>query len=192
MHLDQRTKGRPLDGIEWSDSPFSFFTVAVSPSQCFFILSGLVLTYSVSRHTNFLNAIRKATVKRYVRLGVPVAVSVLIGCTLMKLGAYGAPNVTPTPVLSTLYLFNATWGGAIRDAIFGALALGDSRYNYVLWTIQIKLIGSFSIFAAFALFGGNTSNQHVLVRNPRPRAKQNGIIVTFESSKGFSKCIVSN
>lgn len=25
MHLGLRTNGRPLDGIEWFDSPFSFF-----------------------------------------------------------------------------------------------------------------------------------------------------------------------
>lgn len=155
MHLGVRTKGRPLDGIEWFDSPFSFFYRGGFSVSMFFILSGLVLTYSISRHTDVLDSIRKASVKRYIRLGVPVAASVLIGCTLMKLGVYEAPNVSPIPVLSTPYLFNATWGGAIRDAIYGALALGDSRYNYVLWTIQIELIGSFAIFAAFALFGSN-------------------------------------
>ncbi|PTU52365.1 acyltransferase [Pseudomonas plecoglossicida] len=155
MHLGVRTKGRPLDGIEWFDSPFSFFYRGGFSVSMFFILSGLVLTYSISRHTDVLDSIRKASVKRYIRLGVPVAASVLIGCILMKLGVYEAPNISPTPVLSTPYLFNATWNGAIRDAIYGALALGDSRYNYVLWTIQIELIGSFAIFAAFALFGGN-------------------------------------
>ncbi|MFK0095466.1 acyltransferase family protein [Pseudomonas sp. NPDC090592] len=155
MHLGQRTKGRPLDGIEWFDSPFSFFYRGGFSVSMFFILSGLVLTYSISKHADVLDAIRKASVKRYIRLGVPVAVSVLIGCALMKLGVYEAPNVSPTPVLSTPYLFNATWGDAIRDAIYGSLALGDSRYNYVLWTIQIELVGSFAIFAAFALFGGN-------------------------------------
>lgn len=155
MHLGVRTKGRPLDGIEWFHSPFSFFYRGGFSVSMFFILSGLVLTYSISRHADALDSVRRASVKRYIRLGVPVAASVLIGCALMKLGVYEAPPVTPTPVLSTPYLFNATWGSAIRDAIYGALALGDSRYNYVLWTIQIELIGSFAIFAAFALFGGN-------------------------------------
>lgn len=155
MHLGVRTKGRPLDGIEWFDSPFSFFYRGGFSVSMFFILSGLVLTYSISRHADALDSVRRASVKRYIRLGVPVAASVLIGCALMKLGVYEAPTVTPTPVLSTPYLFNATWDSAIRDAIYGALALGDSRYNYVLWTIQIELIGSFAIFAAFALFGGN-------------------------------------
>ncbi|BAN55830.1 putative acyltransferase [Pseudomonas putida] len=155
MHLGERTKGRPLDGIEWFDSPFSFFYRGGFSVSVFFILSGLVLTYSISRHADVVNSIRKASLKRYIRLGVPVAASVLIGCALMKLGIYEAPKVSPIPVLSTPYLFNATWDGAIRDAIYGALALGDSRYNYVLWTIQIELIGSFAIFAAFALFGGN-------------------------------------
>lgn len=156
MHLGQRTNGRPLDGIEWFDSPFSFFYRGGFSVSMFFILSGLVLTYSISRHTDVLGSIRKASVKRYIRLGVPVAASVLIGCILMKLGVYEAPDISPPPVLSTPYLFNATWNGAIHDAIYGALALGDSRYNYVLWTIQIELIGSFAIFAAFALFGGNS------------------------------------
>ncbi|MGN8249260.1 acyltransferase family protein [Pseudomonas sp. SMV7] len=155
MHLGVRTKGRPLDGIEWFDSPFSFFYRGGFSVSMFFILSGLVLTYSISRHADVLDSVRRASVKRYIRLGVPVAASVLIGCALMKLGVYEAPNVTPTPVLSTPYLFDATWGSAIRDAIYGALALGDSRYNYVLWTIQIELIGSFAVFAAYALVGGN-------------------------------------
>ena len=155
MHLGGRTKGRPLDGIEWFDSPFSFFYRGGFSVSMFFILSGLVLTYSISRHTGVLDAIRKAAVKRYIRLGVPVATSVLIGCALMKFGVYDAPDVSPVPVLSTPYLFNATWDGAMRDALYGALALGNSRYNYVLWTIQIELVGSFAIFAAFALFGGS-------------------------------------
>lgn len=155
MHLGVRTKGRPLDGIEWFDSPFSFFYRGGFSVSMFFILSGLVLTYSISRHADVLDSVRRASVKRYIRLGVPVAASVLIGCALMKLGVYEAPNISPTPVLSTPYLFNATWASAIRDAIYGALASGDSRYNYVLWTIQIELIGSFAVFATFALFGSN-------------------------------------
>ncbi|WP_175405517.1 MULTISPECIES: acyltransferase [unclassified Pseudomonas] len=73
----------------------------------------------------------------------------------MKLGAFKAPDIAPVPVLSTPYLFEATWPTALRDALFGALALGDSRYNYVLWTIQIELIGSFGIFVGYALFGSN-------------------------------------
>lgn len=155
MHLGQRTAGRPLDGIEWFESPFSFFYRGGFSVSMFFILSGLVLTYSISKHGDVLDAIRNAAIKRYIRLGIPVAASVLLGCALMKLDLYEATEVSPAPVLSTPYLFNASWATAFRDAIYGALALGDSRYNYVLWTIQIELIGSFAIFAAFALFGTN-------------------------------------
>jgi len=156
MHLGERTKGRPMDGIDWFNSPFSFFYRGGFSVSMFFILSGLVLTYSVAKHTDVLLAIRKAALKRYVRLGVPVAASVLIGCALMKLGMFTAPDVLPVPVLSTPYLFQASWDTAARDALYGALALGDSRYNYVLWTIQIELIGSFAIYAGFALFGANS------------------------------------
>ncbi len=155
VHLGERTKGRPLDGIELFNSPFSFFYRGGFSVSMFFILSGLVLTYSISRKSDVLSAIRKSTLKRYIRLGFPVAISVLIGCLLMFAGVYEAPDISPLPVLSAPYSFTPNWLAAIKDALYGALLFGDSRYNYVLWTIQIELIGSIAVFAGYALCGTN-------------------------------------
>ncbi|WP_175405518.1 MULTISPECIES: acyltransferase family protein [unclassified Pseudomonas] len=86
MHLGERTKGRPLDGIEWFQSPFTFFYRGGFSVSMFFILSGLVLTYSISRNPDVLLAVRKAALKRYIRLGVPVGASVIIGCPAHEVG----------------------------------------------------------------------------------------------------------
>jgi len=135
------------------NAPVSFFYRGDFAVYLFFILSGLVLTYSLQRNKHSLCAIRKAALKRYLRLGIPVAASVFICYLLMVLNTFHVPDVEPLADLAKNYTFDESFSSAAQDALFGALLLGDSKYNYVLWTINIEFLGSLAIFSLIALFG---------------------------------------
>ena len=155
-HLGLRTQGRPTDGIDVFNSPFTFFFRGGFSVSLFFVLSGIVLTYSILKHENVINAALNAAKRRYIRIGIPVAVSIMICYLLIKIGVYGENQILPTPFLSTKYLFNPSILEALQDSLFGALILGHSKYNYTLWTIQIELLGSFIIYALLIALGKHT------------------------------------
>ncbi|PKM14084.1 MAG: acyltransferase [Gammaproteobacteria bacterium HGW-Gammaproteobacteria-5] len=140
-------------GIYLFNGPASFFYRGGFAVYLFFILSGFVLTYSLQRNAHSLLTIRRASLKRYIRLGVPVAASIFICYLFMLLNVFQTPDIKPLTGLAKQYTFNESFLSATKDALFGALLLGDSRYNYVLWTISLELFGSLAIFSAIALFG---------------------------------------
>jgi peptidoglycan/LPS O-acetylase OafA/YrhL len=113
-----------------ANSSATFFYRGGLAVMIFFVLSGFVLTHGYCTHPNTVYLAR-ATVKRYVRLGVPVLVACLIGGVLYKVGL-------PT---------------ALREGIFGSLLFAEARSDYVLWTISYELYGSFLVFAILGSTG---------------------------------------
>ncbi len=109
--------------LSYSTAHSLFFYRGGFSVSMFFILSGLVLTYSISRKSDVLSAIRKSTLKRYIRLGFPVAISVLIGCLLMFAGVYEAPDISPLPVLSAPYSFTPQLVGCNKRRVIWGFAI---------------------------------------------------------------------
>jgi peptidoglycan/LPS O-acetylase OafA/YrhL len=135
--------------------PLTFTYLADAAVSVFFVLSGYVLTVRFYR-TGQSSEFQSATVKRYVRLVLPAAASVLLVWLLSELGAFNrqlpievggagwVPGVYPPSVNVVYALFNG---------IVGAPLYGHTEMNGPLWTIQIELIGSILLFACYALLG---------------------------------------
>ena len=135
----------------------------------FFLLSGFVLSLSYFR-TRSVEVLTAAAVRRYLRLMLPAAASVLLGYLLLKLGwmvnqaASRSMNEglgTPTPWLALFYDFRPHFGHALRECVWDTFFTGRSTYNANLWTLSQELAGSFVVYHFLALFG-NVRNRLLL------------------------------
>ena len=140
-------------------SPLSFLFDGPLAVNIFFVHSGFVLSwrfFSVDKANTYLSS---AAIRRYIRLTGPLAFSVLIGYTLMRLDLmrHGEAQkwIGNTTFLSRSYDFLPHLSDAIYDAFIGSYYSFDIKRNYnpVLWTISAELIGSFILFSFLALFG---------------------------------------
>lgn len=130
----------PLISTLWNGS---------SAVSVFFVLSGYVLCKRFV-DTQSLDVVRSLASRRYLRLGMPVAASILLAWAIAKAGWIHASEVAAlsgSDWLHWLAIDGLTFTDALRDAAYGALLDGTSRFNGVLWTMRIELIGSFMIFA---------------------------------------------
>jgi len=137
----------PLVSILWNGN----FAVCI-----FFVLSGFVLSkpyYS----GNQLETLRERYLKRYLRLSIPIAASVLIGYLLMKSGllaSAAAAETSHSDWLKSYWDFAPSLPDALRDAAYRVIFLGEYRYNPPLWTMKVEFIGSLITFAFYALMPG--------------------------------------
>lgn len=134
------------------NSPLRVFYNGTFAVTVFFVMSGYVLTRKFFENGD-LRSLQDGASKRYFRLGIPVAASVLLCYTLMSLNAFPSDFSDLGPFIRSFYQFSPTISTAMRDAIYGSLVFGQSRYNYVLWTIGVEFLGSLMLFAYLALFG---------------------------------------
>lgn len=135
------------------NSPFYLFYSGGFAVSLFFVLSGFVLARKFLLRGN-IDDLRASAQKRYARLGIPVLGSVLLGYLLMSLQAIPqAPTEVPSGFVWDSYRTAPDPWEALKQGAFGALLFGDTKYNYVLWTIQLEMIGSMLVFGFLALFG---------------------------------------
>lgn len=141
------------------DSPFTFFYKGTSAVMLFFVMSGFVLSYSSVRKGTMNNwsILLKTIIKRYFRLNIPVACSIIFCVTLMMLGFFTANLVGPRNDLYNAYTAPLDGIAAITDAFYGSIILGNGKFNYVLWTINIEFFGSLMVYFLLAGFGRNIS-----------------------------------
>ncbi len=143
-------------GIEmmFYKSPLVFLNNGAWYVDIFFVLSGYVLSRRFYR-TGDRDYLLSATIRRFPRLYLPVATSLLLAYLLLLTGSYyntNASAVTGSEWLSRaegsrgLYHFMAA-------LIYGTMFRGNALYNSSLWTISIEWYGSLMVFASLALFG---------------------------------------
>jgi peptidoglycan/LPS O-acetylase OafA/YrhL len=135
-------------GILWNGN----FWVAV-----FFVLSGFVMAAAAHRRRD---ALISNSVTRYLRLAVPAAAS----CLLAVVWLTAFPD--STTALQSELSDPSDWleytrqdplppvAYAVADGMVAAFVRGYSRFNNVLWTMQIELIGSLAIFVLYATTRG--------------------------------------
>lgn len=107
----------------------------------FFVLSGFVLSYKYFKTEN-TQIIVSTAFKRYFRLVIPVAFSVLVVylcAVLYSSNPYGVQY----PSLS----------GALYEGFFGSFFRHQAEYNPQLWTMSYEFYGSFLVFAFCLIFG---------------------------------------
>ena len=122
----------------------------------FFVLSGFVLSTKFFTKHNRGDLLASAT-KRYGRLALPVAASVMVAFVLIKLHAFH--NVTLEQQTGSLWLLrfwrsNPSFWGALYHGFAGVFTSGQSdAFNTVLWTMKIELMGSFLVIAVLLACG---------------------------------------
>jgi len=134
-------------------SPIGVFWNGNAAVCVFFVLSGYVLTNLAQRSKLSMAA---QVVRRYVRLVLPMTITILLPAVLMKLGAMhnaAAAQVSHSGWLSLWYQFVPSFRGAVWEALYGAFAKGQSAYNSNLWTMRTELLGSLAVFIITAMHG---------------------------------------
>ncbi|WP_338077726.1 acyltransferase [Cereibacter azotoformans] len=147
--------GTSLTGL--ADTPLHMlwngrFAVAV-----FFVLSGFVMAAAADRRSEALIA---NTVTRYLRLALPVTASCLLAWVWLMAFPDSARTLQQTLVEPSRWLnftyqepIKPAWY-AVADGLVAAFLRGYSRFNNVLWTMQIELVGSLGIFLLYFLTQG--------------------------------------
>lgn len=123
----------------------------------FFVLSGFVLTIG-PLGAGRPEAVLPLVAKRWPRLAGPVVVASLGYVAAAWLGLFPpislAPSVhgPPPPFLFWGQAVHAERAAAVlAEAACGTFLAGAARYNGVLWTMRLELIGSMVAFAAAAI-----------------------------------------
>lgn len=123
----------------------------------FFVISGFVLSRKFFL-THHLENVIILTIRRYIRLMVPVLGSFFLGYLLLTLHLYYNRQIADTTYswmwLKYLYNFppsivSVFWQGMIN--IF--LHTSGGKYNSVTWTIPYEFRGSLLVFLLLAIFG---------------------------------------
>lgn len=127
------------------ESPFAFFFSGTAAVYIFFVLSGYVLTYAVTKGQQQENKIKAMVIKRYPRLMLPA----LGSCLLLWL-AFNSLQPDGRYLSEWIDVFGSEYRGSLADVFYdGAVRTfwdGYSAYNWVLWTMKIELIGSLLVF----------------------------------------------
>lgn len=126
--------------VAWS--PLNIIYSGLPSVYIFFILSGFVLSYKFNMTKN-IDLLTNGVVKRYFRLILPVAASMLFMFITYK----------------TLHLIigsdlKLSFLAAMKEAFITApFETGARLNNTPLWTISFEIFGSFLVFALLAIFG---------------------------------------
>lgn len=121
----------------------------------FFVMSGFVLS-----HKFFLikdhEIITESAIKRYVRLVVPVAFSVLCAFVLMNFSLFynqQVAGISGSDWLGGFWRFTPNFMEALNQAFVGSFFYNIFDYNVTLWTIAFEFLGAFLVFGFLAVFG---------------------------------------
>lgn len=134
-----------------SDTPLAVLFNGPFSVIIFFALSGFV----VSKAAHKRNPLPITIAIRYLRLTIPMLVSVLIAWLLLMMfpsEATKLASITGTPWLSR------TFNGEIpsllqasKEATYEVYLHGYSRFNNALWSMRWELIGSVAVYVVYSL-----------------------------------------
>jgi peptidoglycan/LPS O-acetylase OafA/YrhL len=118
----------------------------------FFVLSGYVL--ALPFHHGDPERLRQRILSRWLRLSLPIAISVSLAYAIYILGMFhnkAAAAAAQSPWLDGYYQQGITVLSAIRQALYGTLLLGDAQLNGPLWTLRYELLGSLLLLAVLII-----------------------------------------
>ncbi len=133
-----------------TDYPWMILINGSFAVDLFFVHSGLVLSFKHYQKFNFTH-LASSLVRRYIRLTIPLAASILFSYVILSLGWYHNREfgqMTQNKWLMGYLNFFPSISEAIKQSVYGAYFAFKSAttYNNVLWTISYELIGSYFIF----------------------------------------------
>ncbi|MBL7692306.1 MAG: acyltransferase [Flavipsychrobacter sp.] len=156
-----------LDAIDimYGLSPFSVLTNGNFWVHVFFTLSGFVLSRKYIQ-SNEPELLVSGMHRRFIRLFIPVAVSLLLVYVLMMVHAFSNVKVASITGsewwFSHMWQFDAPFSKLLNSLFYSTMFQGDSIFNTVLWTISFELYGSLFVFA-FLLFTHSVGYRHILL-----------------------------
>lgn len=136
----------------FSETPLNIFYNGNFAVTIFFVLSGYVLSLKFFKEKN-LNIIYEMVIKRYFRLLIPVAVSVIITYIVIKLNAihyYDIVEYTKAKA-NDAFVIEHNFLELLKYITVDVFFLNEDHYNPALWTMYYELIGSFIVFATLPL-----------------------------------------
>ncbi len=122
-------------------SPLNVFFNGLFSVSIFFVLSGFVLSYKFFK-TEEAESIISTAFKRYIRLVIPVAFSILLIYILTKIDSENIYSIFRKP-----NIFDA-----LHEGFIGCFLTGSNKYNPVVWTMYFELSGSFLVFGFCLIF----------------------------------------
>ncbi|MEJ0022812.1 MAG: acyltransferase family protein [Alphaproteobacteria bacterium] len=144
-------------GPHWLfDTPLAIFYNGGFAVSIFFVVSGFVVASAAGAGKSPLPV---SLIVRYLRLAMPVMVSVIFAWALLNL-FHGAPHALHDLFPRNGWLYQSYWDDipglafAIPHGLYGVFVSGSSHYNNPLWTMRTELLGSFAIFIAYAFTRG--------------------------------------
>ena len=140
--------------LQYGKSIFSVFTCGRFCVEIFFVLSGYVLSRKYFRE-NDPEILVSSAQRRYLRLYVPVAFTLILSWLLMQAGLYY--NVPASQItlsdwwLGSFWHFPDTFSRLWHCLLYTTMFQGDSIFDNSMWTMSIELYGSLLIFGFLAL-----------------------------------------
>lgn len=150
-HFDVNEKADNAIVYAIHHSPFAFWYSGSAAVFVFFVLSGYVLSYAILKSPNNIqDKIKMMMVKRYPRLMIPALGSCLLIWLCFKfiyIDSHAVGGWLQAYVTQTFTLKHAIYEGTI-----GSFFFAESDTNWVLWTMNIELFGSFTLFILLYLY----------------------------------------
>lgn len=145
----------PRDAISPILGPFSFLADGPLAVAIFFILSGIVLAEGLkdAEVQNPVSGLTSLVMKRWLRLGLPIAAAgmlVLLLFTLLGDRAVETGRLTGSGWIQDLFPpgYQPHFLDILHEAIVGAFIGPETpRHDPVLWTIRVEFVGSILVFA---------------------------------------------
>ncbi|WP_127576441.1 acyltransferase family protein [Paenibacillus barengoltzii] len=145
----------------YGHSPINLFYNGQFAVCMFFVLSGYVLSVKIFQkrldRETFYYSLQSSAIRRYVRLAVPAAVSVMFVYLAIITNSVHLQDIwgsTWTDMKKNYYELDTNLYTVIKAAVFDPFFRFQAHpYNPVLWTMSYELLGSYLIFGFIALFG---------------------------------------
>jgi peptidoglycan/LPS O-acetylase OafA/YrhL len=147
--------------VRYGQSVFSVLSNGHFFVCIFFVLSGFVLSRKYYQ-SNDLTVVLSGAHRRFLRLYIPVASTIIISFLMLKAGFFY--NVPVSSLRHSEWWFGTQWN--IPQPLlqlwiclkYTALFQGDSSFDTSLWTMSIEFFGSFFVFG-FLAFTHNTNRK---------------------------------
>jgi len=151
-------------------TPLIIFYNGIFAIFIFLIISGYVVSYNCF-HNKDENYITASFFKRYFRLAIPILFSCVISYFLLEVGAFSnikASGESHSPWLSQFYACDANFFNMIKFALYDVYIKVYSAenllcYGAILWMMYALLLGSFLIYAFYALFARAHSKLRIFI-----------------------------
>lgn len=125
-------------------SPFAFWYSGTAAVYVFFVLSGFILSYVICNSRQPRQKIKSMLVKRYPRLAIPAFLSCILLWAALYFTDFNSSQAQYW--LQVLAHQDSTLSQAIYEGTLGSFLFAESSVNWVLWTMQVELFGSFLLF----------------------------------------------